>query len=323
MISPENYNFNDTQLQQEILHKAEEVNRYVRTHEGEYVSYKATKMLGRMATAYSHIPVFISGVPLLLPTPDGTGYGMGEITGKISGFTYMNLGGAVEQWKPSNDGVIMHVSVPELGREYPSDATWKLNILPEEMRHEDLEGFLIGVPVTDSQRILQLGEKQEPVSVQSLLTPEQTVKEYSYRDYVERVRALTGNNPSFDMATDAAKSQAFEKLLNNIVYECPYLNSLVVIKADYIRRPKPDGSGYTVAQGTISGILRKFIHDVYQDYQTKEWRSDVMAVVYDAEVAKLVTSGKISPQEADQYPSTNFVPLSKPHILATETGLKS
>lgn len=321
MTTPENYPFPNTQLQQDLLAKATEVNQYARTHEGEYATYKATKMLGRMSTAYSGIPVFINGAPLVTPTPEGPAFGIGEITGHIAGFTYMNLSGQVEEWQPSEEGVVMQVSLPSYNGVDASDADWRLHILPEAMRRQDIEGFIVGVPVTEGQSILQLGEKEEAVSVASLLTPEQPVKEYSYQEYVKKIRALTGGKPSFNQA-DAAKAQAVEKLAADIALKCPYLGSLIAIDAEYIRIPKPDGTGYRVGSGTTVGVLRKFILDVYQDYQTKQWISDVMAVVYDPEVAKLVESGKIPVLEADHYPTTKIVPLSRPHVLVAEGEVK-
>jgi hypothetical protein len=39
----------------------------------------------------------------------------------------------------------------------------------------------------------------------------------------------------------------------------------------------------------------------------------MMAVLYDTEVAALVTSNRMTAQEADKLPFTAFIPLSRPH----------
>lgn len=319
----EDYHFPDSQLQENILRDSEEIHRYARGREGDYARLKTSKMLGVLAAKYSHTPVFINGAPLLMPTPDGFGFGLGEMTGKIAGFTYANLEGEIAQWKPSTEGVVMQVSVPALQEGDAPDAPWRLNALPEEMRNEALEGYIIGVPITESQKILQLGDKEVPLTPQSLITPERTMKEYSYLEYVKKIQALTNNKPTLNDRADVAKIQALDKLIHDMVFECTYLGSVVGINSDYLRSHKPDGNGFKVSTGQVAGVLRKFVHDIYQDYQTKEWLGDMMAVVYDIEVAHLVTTGQMTPQVADQLPTTFYVPLSRPHVLATETGVKN
>lgn len=322
MSSPEDYHFSNSQLQEDILRDSEEINQYIRPREGEYVLLKTEKMLGTMAVKYSHIPVFISGSPLILPTSESVWLGLGEVTGKIAGFTYTDLGGEVEQWKPSSEGVVMQVSVPAINGGDAPDATWRLNALPKEMRNKEIEGYIIGVPITKSQTILQLGEKEEPLTTQSLTTPERATKEYSYMEYVKNIQALTNNKPTFNEHIDAAKIQAFNKLTHDMVFQCPFLGSVVAIESEYLRSPKPNSDAYKVGSGQVAGILRKFVHDIYQDYQTKEWLSDMMAVIYDPEIAELVASGELSPQDADKLPTTTYVPLSRPHTLATNTGIQ-
>ena len=322
MSSPENYEFSSTQLQEGILHDSEEINQYYRLREGEYARLKVGKMLGAIAAKYSNIPVFVNGASLILPSVEGSGFGLGELTGKIAGFTYSDLGGEVEQWKPGTEGVVMQVSVPTFGADDSPDASWRLNALPEEMRNDDIEGYIIGVPVTKNQTILQLGGKEQLLTPQSLITPERSLKEYSYLEYVKNIQALTKNKPTFNQNTDAAKIQALDTLIKDMVFECPYIGNIVAIDASYLRHPKPNSDGYTVGYGQVAGVLRKFVHDIYQDYQTKEWLSDIMAVVYNPEVASLVTSGKLSPKEADTLPTTTYVPLSRPHVLATGNGIK-
>lgn len=321
MSSPENYEFPNTQLQEGILHDSEEINQYYRPREGEYAHLKVGKMLGAIAAKYSDIPVFINGSSLILPSPEGSGFGLGELTGKIAGFTYSDLDGEVEQWKPSSEGVVMQVSVPTLRTGDSPDAPWRLNALPEEMRNVDIEGYIVGVPVTENQTILQLGEKQKNLTPQSLITPERSLKKYSYLEYVKNIQALTKNKPTFNQNTDAAKIQAFNKLTHDMVFECPYLGSVVAVESEYIRSPKPNSDGFKVSYGYVAGVLRKFVHDIYQDYQTKEWIGDMMAVIYNLDVAELVTSGQLSAQEADKLPTTHYVPLSRPHILATKNGI--
>jgi len=321
MSSPENYEFSSTQLQESILHDSEEINQYYRPREGEYAQLKVGKMLGAIAAKYSNIPVFINGTSLILPSPEGSGFGLGELTGKIAGFTYSDLEGEVEQWKPSTEGVVMQVSVPTLSTGDSPDASWRLNVLPEEMRNVDIEGYIVGVPVTENQTILQLGEKQKDLTPQSLITPERSLKEYSYLEYVKNIQALTKNIPTFNQTADAAKIQAFNKLTHDMVFECPYLGSVVTVESEYIRSPKPNSDGFKVSYGQVAGVLRKFVHDIYQDYQTKEWIGDMMAVIYNLDVAELVTSGQLTAQEADKLPTTHYVPLSRPHILATKNGI--
>lgn len=321
MSSPESYEFSSTQLQEDILRDSEEINQYYRPREGEYARIKAEKMLGAIAAKYSDIPVFINGSSLILPSPEGTGFGLGELTGKIAGFTYSDLGGEIEQWKPSSEGVVLQVSVPILRTGDSPDAPWRLNALPENMRNDNIEGYIVGVPVTKNQTIVQLSKKEELFTPQALISPERSSKEYSYLEYVKNIQVLTKNKPTFNQSTDAAKIQAFNKLTHDMVFECPYLGSVVVAESEYIRSPKPNSDGFQVSDGQIAGVLRKFVHDIYQDYQTKEWIGDMMAVIYSLDVAELVAKGQLTAQEADKLPTTRYVPLSRPHILATENGI--
>ncbi len=323
MISPENTHFSNTELQDRILVDADAINNYLRPRQGEYARLRARRMLGEMVTKFSHIPIFVNGSPMIVPTTEGAGLSIGEITGKIAGFTYGDLGPEIDAWQPHTEGVVMQVSVPLLSEGDAPDAPWRLNALPEPMRDPSIEGFIVGVPATKSQKILQLGPQQVPLTVASIANAERPKEEYSYLDYVGRIRDLTGNKPSLKPAVDMARIKAFNILIQNMAFECPYLGELVAVESDYIRSPKPSGDGFNVVYGQISGVLRKFVHDIYQDYQTKEWFGDVMAVVYHPDIAALVVVDKLSSDEADKLASTRYIPLSRPHILATSNGIQS
>lgn len=302
-------------LKRELIEKSEAINVYARSHEGEYADRKTTLMLGRLATAYSHIPVFVNAAPVILPTPEGVDYGMGEVTGSIVGFTYMELPEGVEPWDSAKEGVVMQLSLPKIHDTDSPDASWRLNVLPEEMRNLELEGYIVGIPLTEGQKIIQLGDKKEQLSPEAFINPEKNTTEYSYRNYVDKINLLTGGKPLTESMADVAKTKALYELTRNMVMECPYLGGVIVVKSDYIRQPKPNSDSYQVGEGTVFGVLRKFIHGVYEDVKTKESISDTMAVIYKPIVATMIANGQMTPQEADTLPSTMYVPLSRQHAL--------
>jgi hypothetical protein len=312
-------------LGNELLAQAGEINSYANTHEGEYALRKTNLMLGRLAAKYSDVPIFASTSISLVPQEEGVGVGLGEFTGKIQDFTFISYPSSLLTPDVEHTGVVLNMTTPKLNDFNASTSNaWRLNVLPEVLRDPSIDGFVIGIPLVEGQNIMQIGETDGEVTVDSLSRSAEQRSEYSYLRYVQQARALLGQRPAFNPRLDAARLRAMEKIMYDIVFECPYLGEVISIRSDYLRSPKPNGeAGFKVGSGAVSGVLRKFIYDTFEDYRTREWKSDVQAVLYSPEVALLVVEGKISAQEADLLPSTRFVPLSEPHVLMTADGVKS
>jgi len=311
-------------LGQELITKASEINSYMRTHEGEYALRKTSLMLGRLASQYSEIPIFASASIVVGPTEHGVGAGMGELTGTIKGFSFDQYPANILTPDSFDSGVVLNMSTPIYNDIEAKDAeAWRLNVLPNALKDPSIEGFVVSIPLIEGQVITQIGEKIEEIVPESFLGRAEQTETYSYRQYVNKIRNITGGRAIMDEQLDAPRMQAVNELVHNMVFKCPFLGEIVAIESEYLRSPKPNNeTGFKVSTGVVAGILRKFIIDIFQDYRTKEWKSDIHAVIYTPEVAAEVVAGNITGQHADTLPTTFLVPLSEPHYLATNNGIK-
>ncbi len=308
----------------ELITKAKEINEYMHRHEGPYALSKTSLMLGRLAAQYRDIPVFVSATIAVVPDEHGVSAGMAEVTGAISGFSFDEYPASILTDK-LDSGVVLNVSTPSYNGVHAKDAEeWRLNVLPLELRNRSIDGFVINVPLIEGQDIVQIGEKPEEITADALSESPELHKQYSYKEYVDKINALTGQRPTVDIKLDAPRLQAINELLHHMVFDCPFLGEVIAIKSEYIRSPKPNNEeGFKVVTGMIGGVLRRFALTAYQDYRTKQWKSDVHPVVYAERIAYMVATGEITPEFADSSPTTFFVPLSEPHMLVTKTSLKS
>lgn len=316
---------NNLNLGNELLAHAVEINAYANTHEGEYASRKTGLALGRLATRYSNIPIFASTAISLHPDQEGVAVGFGEFTGSIRGFTFDTFPSDILTPEIEQSGVVMVMDTPSFnGHEASASDTWRLNILPERLRHQSIEGFVIGIPLIEGQDIMQIGEREQDATVDSIIGAAEQTSEYSYKQYVQQARAVMGDRSGADARFDGARLSSLDKIMHDIVFKCPYIGEAVAVQSDYIRSPKPHNEkGFKVSQGAVGGILRKFIYSTYEDPRSRERSGDVEAVLYSSEVELLVSEGKMTPQVADTLPSTYYIPLSMPHVLATIDGIKN
>lgn len=309
----------------ELIGKANEINDYTRGREGDYVIRKVSLMLGRLASRYEGMPVFVSANIAAVPDESGVRAAMAEITGSIKGFSFDHYPTNMLEENEPKGGVMLNILTPIFnGVEVRDAEDWRLNVLPPELRNGSIDGFVVGIPLIDGQNILQIGDKPEELTTEALTESPESSKQYSYREYVEKVNYLTGQRPTLDGKLDAPRLRAIDEIMQSMVFKCPFIGEIVAIESEYIRSPKPNKEeGYKVLQGSISGVLRKFNLEMFQDYRTKQWKSDVHAVVYTEQVAHMVQIGEMTPETADSLPSTYFIPLSETHTLVTNTGLKN
>jgi hypothetical protein len=282
---------------------------------------RTAEHIASLMDAYSREFIYLNGDDVQIPTEHGIGVGLSETTGSINGFGY---GQYYTTQGNRQKGLLMFMGVSGMGivdmdDRLAKDSSWRHNVLGSydltEFEEPGSELFIIGVPLKPGQRITRL---DKPAPMPNTLAEldkaaETPPKAYDHMDYVRRIDAITGRTLITNAVIDKAKLIAIDNenvAMNN---NCPYLGKAVAYISENFRFHHPeDSTRILFANGTVAGVLRKFIVAEYQ-YQGI-WYFGPQAVLYPPDKAQDVYAGRLTPQEVDaKYAS--FVPLSLKHEL--------
>ncbi len=268
-----------------------------------------------LVSTYMAEAIYVNAVDVQVPIEQGVGVGLSETVGEVMGFSYGPYQTGARQRRK---GVLMFMGIGGINDTSATQSPWRQNVLKlygtEIPEVEGQEQFIIGVPLQQGQRITQL-EKVQPLPdtlAELDAMSKEVAKAYDYMTYVKRIDNITGGKPITTSSHDKPKAIAMTNenvAMNN---NCPYLGRQVEIDADLIRTRNPDNpERMLIIAGTISGVLRKFIVDFYQ--AEGQWRYGTQAVIWTPETAQEVYTGKMTPQQADEW--AVYVVLSHPHQL--------
>jgi hypothetical protein len=319
MTTPDTFSGKSWELGDELLLRASEINEYASVGEGSYEGKKVLTMIARLALEYRGTPIYVNAANLLVPERAGIGFGPGQMTGELAGFTYSDYETTDDAFQPvKGTGVLMAFEMDKLnGVEARHAGSYRNNVFGGTNSRR----FVLGMPVIEGNKVMRLDQPPViPDSPESLFNSPESSAPYSYREHVDKIVTIMQGRYGI-IQTEGALLDALRQEMESMNYNCPYLGKVIISEADYMRRPKADGTdGFKVVKGRVVGSLRKFVY--YPMVLNGTVKGDVQAVIYDYDVADQVTKGLLTPQEADLLPNTTYVPLSMPHKL-TEYDTKN
>jgi hypothetical protein len=327
----------DDNFEQHFLGAVNQINDWVsgRNQRGSHAETTERKLVPKLAALtqeFRDTAAYIRTPLVLLPMEDGSlGVGIGETTGEIVGFQYGDYPTFSETFEegPVEQGVIAIIATGSSNTEGLTPASWD-KVIPEETRvrlggSDDYKkkGVVpVLIPITQHTRLTKV-DNSVPLNFNpsQLFSFESTNnRPVDYREYVARIESLMNGKYLGTRGTDGALMAALHKELAAMNRDYPHLGQSVEVSASYMRTPSQINKGsFTIVDGTITGILRKFIYEPYFPGPSKphmKARGTVQAVIYPPEIAQLVYSGQLSAQEADKIPGTVFVPLDQEHSLS-------
>jgi hypothetical protein len=320
--------FND--YEERLLQEVAIINEWVAERNARGSNYEATirkvtDKLVPLAVSFRDTAAYIKAPLLIIPLGNGnTGVGMGEVTGEIVGFQfreYPTIGEDMEEGEDAAGVVALVATKHGVEVEKPADI-WDEVIPPEIQKLGNIDygrqGVLpVIVPVTEGTRFTQVDNSTPLIlNVSSVLSAAESVSEYNYRDYVDRIENLMQGRWRLNPGADEALAAALHKEVSAMCRQCPFLQTPVEVTSDYIRTPSMlNADSYAIVKGTLRGEFRRFLYGAYFPPGEKP-RGTVMAIIYTEDIAALVNEGNLSTQEADKIPAgAFFVPLNLDHSL--------
>jgi len=273
-----------------------------------------TDVVVPLTETHKNTEVFVQSMNAMVPLPEGVGIGLSESHGQIVGFGYGEFSADGMTYRPQH-GLITFVAIDVFNGESANDLPHRLNVLPPGIPSADIVGAVIGVPVVRGTKIAKIQEGfQIPDSIEDIVY-EANAEDFKHMDFVQSINAITGQVAIVHPSIDKTKLDSAFNILSAMNQRCPYMGKSVEVTSSHMRVKHPLKDTHLVIKGTVDGVIRKFIIASYQDLDTKDFRSDVQAVIYEPSVAEKVYSGELTPQQADKQPTTVFVPLSIPHVI--------
>ena len=334
-MNPEFNNFHNSNLEEFLITRVHEITRWVesRNERGSHLGAtqrKLTPKLGSLTQEFRGVAAYMQTPLVLIPFEDGSeGVGVGETTGEIVGFIYREYPTISQDMEmgPKRKGIIAIVATGGTNAEGVTPASWN-QVIPEHVRATMSDDYSkkgavpVLVPIVEGTHFTQV-DNSVPLNfnVSHVSTSEVgKVPDQDYRNYVSRIEKLMKGKFTMTPEIDNPLVAALYKELSAMNANCPLLGQTVETSAKYMRTPSLiTTDGFTVLSGDSQGVLRKFIYEPYfpgVSHFPKKARGTVQAVVYQTDVAKLVYSGELLPQEADKMPGTLFIPLDQEHTLS-------
>jgi hypothetical protein len=320
----------------QLVERATRLNGYIterdaRGMDSDATLRKAMRTVASMIEDFRDCAVFIQAPLILTAHDDGRqGVAMGEVTGEIVGFAiseYPTLDDSLEIGEMQK-GVVAIIASGGSNFEGVSPAAWNYALpesTPQSVKDTYIEKGVIPilVPITKDTHFTQVDNLtplhlnlSELIEGSARLMPESST---NYRSYIGRIEQLMNGRIVMNELTDGAIISALSVELKAMNANSPLLGKLVSASAPYMRTPNPiKKGGFLAIHGSVDGVLRKFIYAPYlpgKDYPNMKARSTVQAVIYPVQIAEMVYSGKLTPQEADQKLGAIYIPLDQEHKL--------
>jgi|GEM_PF-5907365 len=327
--SPEvNNSFEDPwQLGEDLLLEAQKLAEFMALRDTvkAQTQRKLERRLMALTSQQRNQPAFIEAPLIVAPTEQGVGFGPGQISGTIVGFTWAQYPSINEQFEVGKDETGLMVLVSSGGvNESTAEAAqaWKHSLLPAGLPTTGITGIIAGVPLIPGTKIAKLSELEtspDNVSEFFAAAAEQTAPPQDYMQFVRRIDVITKRQAIAHEMVDKAMISALSLELRRMNFTSPLLGKLVVVTSNDLRFPNPDKPGrFLKATGGLPGVLRKFVYEPY--VHEGELCGGVQAVIWPPAIYERVQRGEMTPQEADKLPVTGFVPLSLPHKLELLTS---
>lgn len=337
-MSPEFDRPPQNNLEVRLFSRVNEITNWVerRNQNGSHDGATQRKLVRKMAALtqeFRDVAAYIQTPLVIMPMDNGMeGIGIGETTGEIAGFLYREYPTINQQMKqgPTREGIVAIIATGGTNIEGVTPASWN-QIIPEEARavmsksddYTEKGVVPVLVPIVEGTHFAQI-DNSVPLhfNPSHLLAAEVANNpNQDYREYVTRIENLMKGKYTVSAELDKPIMAALHKELNAMNSNCPLLGQSVEVSAAYMLTPNLiTPGGFTVLSGEVQGVLRKFVYGAYFPGSSQPHlkpRGTVQAVVYRPDVAKMVYSGELPPQEADKLTSTVFIPLDQEHTLTS------
>lgn len=307
---------NPWQLGDDLFAAAQRIKRFIAHRDlasrGTVIRINQT-MITPLVAEHKDKDIFVKSPNALIPLEQGYGVALMEGYVKLIGFGYskypMSGFSGEEEY-----GLVAFVAQDTLNGQSAGDLPHRLGLLPPELQ-SDISGIVTVVPITQDVRIAEIQNGVDIPDFVQDIDAKIIPYEYNYQEFVASINAITGQMAVGNEVIDGPRIESAFKMLTAMNLQCPFLGRTVRITDGYLRFPNPKKSNYLLAHGTIEGVLRKFVIDVYQEPTSGDWKSDVQAVMYHPDIARQVYAGTLAPTVADKVGSTCFIPLGLPHQL--------
>lgn len=274
--------------------------------------------LGQLAQQFAGTAVYVEAQNMAIPLDDGCiavtdGSVCGELRGFAQGHAYQT---ATERTKLVKRGAGKQVSaIVATQNMQPFDTTWKAwrSVFPGHDAELESEFAVQGVvpvlvPLGNQSTFHRLHPMTRLHSAPEDVLAKQ-VLDYDETDIVATIHAISRHRLLTDAPHEQPLHSAILGELSTLNAISRHVTSMVQIRARSIRTPKPGGTGFLETEGTVSGVLRKFVYEAYKPAGSSKHIGAVHAIVYDKRVAAAVSSGRLSPRQAEELPLSARIPI--------------
>ena len=304
------------QFGEKLKSDATEINRFLEHRKPSASTLeKLAPNLQELTEKYKDIPVYGSSPSMYSPVNGGVGYGLGFATGRLVGFSIDQLNPITGRRRTDPRAIRLGVialvgeSMFRAGYSTDTEPSWRLNVLPEEVRkHYAKPGFIVGVPTGEEARFLKRHEYRIPENISEVIeAPNRTVDPCIIQETIDTINAL-GNGDAIDEAIDPIHRNAILAEIDFLNKTSPFIGNSGTYNAPLSWSPslvRPNGSTLR-RDKTVTGDFRKYIYGPYPDGDDNI-KYAVQLVVYPHVMTDKVRTGALTPQQVDSTHATYIV----------------